>query len=159
MHAVGVKPYIKKFTQLRTLVVCENPEAVKVRYNPPIRSAEDAWHFVRPLFRELDADKEHFGLVTLNNKNRATGWKVVSTGSLTASLVHPREVYSIALEFHAAAILFAHNHPSGDPAPSPEDIDITRRLKEVGEIMGIRVLDHVILGSERFFSFSDRGLL
>ena len=162
MHPVGplgVRPYITKFTQLKTLVVCENPEAVRIRYNPPLRSAEDLWRFAVPLFQQLDADKEHFGMITLNNKNRFTGWKVVSTGTLTASLVHPREVYSVALEFRAAALLFAHNHPSGDPAPSPEDIEITRRLKEVGDIMGIRVLDHVILGSERYFSFSDKGLI
>ena len=162
MHQVGqygVKPYVTKFTQLRTVIVCENPEAVRIKYNPPLRSSEDAWQFARPLFQQLDADKEHFAMITLNNKNRFTGWKVVSTGSLTASLVHPREVYSVALEFRAAALIFLHNHPSGDPAPSPEDIDITRRLKEVGNIMGIRVLDHVILGIERYFSFSDKGLL
>ena len=93
MHPVGplgVRPYITKFTQLRTLVVCENPDAVKVRYNPPLRSAEDVWHFSRPLFQQLDADKEHFGIITLNNKNRFTGWKVISTGTLTTALVHPR---------------------------------------------------------------------
>jgi len=84
---------------------------------------------------------------------------VVSTGSLTASLVHPREVWRSALHLCAAAVLFVHNHPSGDPAPSPEDIDITRRLKEVGEVMGVRVLDHVVIGRDRFFSFSDKGML
>jgi DNA repair protein RadC len=84
---------------------------------------------------------------------------VVSTGSLTASLVHPREVWRSALHLCAAAVLFVHNHPSGDPAPSPEDIDITKRLKETADILGIRVLDHVILGHGRYFSFSDKGML
>jgi DNA repair protein RadC len=83
----------------------------------------------------------------------------ISEGSLTASLVHPREVYNPVIRESAAAVLFVHNHPSGDPAPSQEDIEITRRLKEVGEVMGIRVLDHVVIGRERYYSFSDRGLL
>ena len=78
---------------------------------------------------------------------------------MTASLVHPREVYTAALELRAAALIFVHNHPSGDPAPSPEDLGITKRLKEVGEIMGIRVLDHIVLGRDQHYSFSDRGIL
>ena len=87
--------------------------------------------------------------------------KVVSTGSLTASLVHPREVYTAVLcpDWRAAAVIFLHNHPSGDPAPSQEDQEITRRLKEIGDLFGIKVLDHIILGHETYFSFSDRGLL
>ena len=104
-------------------------------------------------------DKEHFTIFAANNKNRVNGFKVVSTGSLTASLVHPREVWRSALHLCAAAVLFVHNHPSGDPAPSPEDIDITKRLKETADILGIRVLDHVILGHGRYFSFSDKGML
>ena len=87
------------------------------------------------------------------------GFKLISTGSLTASLVHPREVYRAAIFLDAAALIFVHNHPSGDPAPSPEDMEITKRLKEVGEVMGIRINDHIILGENRYFSFSDRGVL
>ena len=83
----------------------------------------------------------------------------ISEGSLTASLVHPREVYNPVIRESAAAVIFVHNHPSGDPAPSQEDIEITRRLKEVGEVMGIRVLDHVVIGHERYDSFNDRGIL
>ena len=90
---------------------------------------------------------------------RWNGFKLISTGSLTASLVHPREVWRAALHLCAAGVVFVHNHPSGDPAPSPEDIDITRRLKETADVLGIRVLDHLVLGQERFFSFNDRGLL
>jgi DNA repair protein RadC len=113
----------------------------------------------RSIYAGLDADKEHFLLLVMNNKNRINGFKVISTGSLTASLVHPREVWQAALHLCAAAVIFVHNHPSGDPAPSQEDQEITRRLKETGDMLGIRVLDHVVLGNERFFSFSDRGLL
>jgi DNA repair protein RadC len=125
----------------------------------PCRSSEDVERVARAIYATLDADKEHFVLLVMNNKNRINGFKVISTGSLTASLVHPREVWRAALHLCAAAVVFVHNHPSGDPAPSPEDQDITRRLKETGEMLGIRVLDHVVLGQERFFSFSDRGLL
>jgi DNA repair protein RadC len=96
----------------------------------------------------------------MNNKNRVNGFKVISSGTLTASLVHPREVWRAALHLCAAAVVLVHNHPSGDPAPSLEDQDITRRLKETGDLLGIRVLDHVVLGDQgRFYSFSDRGLL
>jgi DNA repair protein RadC len=123
----------------------------------PLRSAEDVFrHFHEPLGREK---RELFYVVLLNNKNRKIRDVKISEGSLTASLVHPREVYNPVIRDSAAAVIFVHNHPSGDPAPSPEDIEITRRLKEVGEVMGVRVLDHVVIGHERYFSFSDRGLL
>jgi DNA repair protein RadC len=123
-------------------------------------ASNDVERLARSIYQRLDADKEHFLLLTLNNKNRVNGFKVVSTGSLTASLVHPREVWRAALHLCAAAVIFVHNHPSGEPAPSQEDQEITRRLKETGDMLGIRVLDHVVLGdNERFFSFSDRGLI
>jgi DNA repair protein RadC len=123
----------------------------------PLRSAEDVF---RHFHEKLGTEKhEVFYVVLLNNKNRKIRDVKISEGSLTASLVHPREVYNPVIRDSAAAVIFVHNHPSGDPAPSPEDIEITRRLKEVGEVMGVRVLDHVVIGHERYFSFSDRGLL
>ncbi len=126
----------------------------------PYRASQDVDRIARSIYGTLDSDKEHFLLLAMNNKNRVNGFKVVSTGSLTASLVHPREVWRAALQLCAAAMVFVHNHPSGDPAPSQEDQEITRRIKETGDLLGIRVLDHVALGdNERFFSFSDRGLL
>jgi DNA repair protein RadC len=129
----------------------------KWQVGEPLRSAEEVFrHFQPNLAREK---RELFYVVLLNNKNRKIRDVKISEGSLTASLVHPREVYNPVIRESAAAVIFVHNHPSGDPAPSPEDIEITRRLKEVGEVMGVRVLDHVVIGHERFFSFSDRGLL
>ena len=119
----------------------------------------DVVRVARPIFAELDADKEHFVLLALNNKNRINGSKVISTGTLTATLIRPADVYAAALDLRAAAVVFVHNHPSGDPMPSQEDQEITRRLKECGEMLAIRVLDHVILGADRYYSFSDRGLL
>ena len=126
----------------------------------PCRSSEDVILVARAMYQNLDADKEHFLLLSMNNKNRVNGFKVISTGSLTASLVHPREVWRSALHLCAAAVVFVHNHPSGDPAPSPEDQELTRRLKDTADMLGIRMLDHLVLGdNDRFFSFSDKGLL
>jgi DNA repair protein RadC len=123
----------------------------------PLRSSEDVFrHFRDSLEREK---RELFYVVLLNNKNRKIRDVKISEGSLTASLVHPREVYNPVIRESAAAVIFVHNHPSGDPVPSPEDIEITRRLKEVGDVMGVRVLDHVVIGLERYYSFSDKGML
>jgi DNA repair protein RadC len=123
----------------------------------PLHSAEDVYqHFRENLGREK---RELFYVVLLNNKNRKMREVKISEGSLTASLVHPREVYNPVIRESAAGVIFVHNHPSGDPAPSPEDIDITKRLKEVGDVMGVRVLDHVVIGHDRYFSFNDRGML
>jgi DNA repair protein RadC len=108
---------------------------------------------VRPLFEGLD--REQFVVVLLNAKHRPIGAHVVSVGSLTASIVHPREVFKVAIAGNAVSLALAHNHPSNDVTPSPEDIAITRRLREVGELMGVRILDHVILGAETHFSFAD----
>jgi DNA repair protein RadC len=140
-----------------SLEIARRLGGAKWQAGEPLRSAEDVFrHFHESLAREK---RELFYVVLLNNKNKKIRDVKISEGSLTASLVHPREVYNPVIRESAAAVIFVHNHPSGDPAPSPEDIEITRRLKEVGEVMGVRVLDHVVIGHERYFSFSDRGLL
>jgi DNA repair protein RadC len=96
-------------------------------------------------------------VVPLDTKNRVLGFHVVSVGSLGASLVHPREVFKIAILANAASVILVHNHPSGDPEPSAEDRRVTERLKEAGELVGIPVLDHVVIGDGRYVSFTDRG--
>jgi DNA repair protein RadC len=101
--------------------------------------------------------REVFCILLLDAKHRKLREVQVSEGSLTASIVHPREVFAPAVRDSAAAMILVHNHPSGDPAPSPEDVEITRRLREVGEILGVRVLDHVIVGAATHFSFADSG--
>ncbi|NLV23322.1 MAG: DNA repair protein RadC [Deltaproteobacteria bacterium] len=101
--------------------------------------------------------KETFLVLMLDSKNRLLKEMEVSVGSLTASIVHPREVFAPVLRESAASVIFIHNHPSGDPRPSREDIEITARLRQVGELLGIRVLDHVIVGSEGYVSFADQG--
>ena len=109
--------------------------------------------------RMMHLRKECFWAVLLNGKNRFLKLVRVSEGSLTASLVHPREVFRPAILEAAAGLLCVHNHPSGDPAPSPEDLQITRRLVEVGRLIGIRVLDHVIVAENEYFSFADEGMI
>ena len=103
--------------------------------------------------------KEHFIALHLNSKNRLLCLEIVSVGSLNATVVHPREVYKSALLSSAAAIVFVHNHPSGDTTPSAEDNEITCRLQQASEILGIRLLDHVIIGTDCHYSFADNGLL
>lgn len=103
--------------------------------------------------------KEHFLALHLTSKNRLICMEQVSVGSLSAAIVHPREAFKSALLSSAAAVIFAHNHPSGDPTPSAEDLELTRRLKDAGEILGIRVLDHVVIGGDGHVSFAERGLL
>ncbi len=106
-----------------------------------------------------DRKKEVFLSLLLDSKNRVIREIQVSEGSLTASIVHPREVFAPVIRESAAAVLFVHNHPSGDPTPSREDLEITTRLKEAGDLMGVRVLDHIIIGSGEYVSFVDRGLM
>ncbi len=104
-----------------------------------------------------DYHKEHFYIIVLNSRN----WSVaeVSVGSLDASIVHPREVFSEAIKNKAASVIFVHNHPSGDPEPSEDDLETTKRLVEAGKILGIKVIDHIIITKDGFLSFKDKGLL
>ncbi len=110
-------------------------------------------------FRERLAEErcELFYAVLLDNKHRKIRDVRVSQGSLTSSIVHPREVFLPVIRESAAAVIFVHNHPSGDPTPSREDLEITRRLREVGELIGVRVLDHLVIGRGRYVSFVDDG--
>ncbi len=121
----------------------------------PFKGSYDVYaHFRERLAAET---VEYFIAVLLDNKNRKLRDVVVSMGSLTASIVHPRDVFARVIRNAAAAVIFVHNHPSGDPTPSAEDLEITRRLREVGEIVGVRVLDHIVIGGGRYVSFVDDG--
>lgn len=104
------------------------------------------------------AEKEHFLVVHLSTRHMPSLLEVVSVGTLNSSLVHPREVYRRAIREGTACLVLVHNHPSGDPSPSADDIEITSRLVKVGELVGIEVIDHVILAAERYFSFREEGL-
>lgn len=104
-------------------------------------------------------DQEQFLVVLLNTKNMVIDVECVSVGTLTASLVHPREVFKPAIRRSAHSVILAHNHPSGDPTPSREDRDVTSRLIQAGRLIGIEVLDHLVIGDGRYTSFRERGLL
>lgn len=123
---------------------------------PAVSSPEDARAFFAGMER---LRKEHFRALYLDVRRRLLRVETVSIGTLTSSLVHPREVFSPAVEASAAAVVVGHNHPSGDPEPSPEDLALTRRLRQSGEILGIELLDHLILGRGRYVSLKERGLL
>ena len=107
----------------------------------------------------INEDREAFAVILLNAKLKPVGYYVVSTGTLNQSLIHPREVYKKAIIASAYAVMLLHNHPSGDTSPSNEDIQVTQRLVEAGELVGIEVLDHVIVGDDNYYSFKEHGNL
>lgn len=115
-----------------------------------------SWH-VRP--RILDRRKECFLVVLLDSRLRHIRTDTVSVGSLETTLAHPREVYDAAVRDRAYAVVVAHNHPSGDPTPSDDDIRLTRRLVEAGRVLGIRLRDHVIVAGDKYYSFSEKSLI
>jgi len=106
----------------------------------------------------LSREREHFWVITLSTSNKVKFVELVSLGTLNASLVHPREVFRRAIKGGACSIIVGHNHPSGNCTPSQEDIKLTNQLKEAGDIIGISVLDHVVIG-DRTFSFKEEGLI
>ena len=122
-----------------------------------ITGPEDVARYAMPHYRF--EQKEHFAVLLLNTKNHVISMPEVSVGSLSAAVVHPREVFRAAIDHAAAAMILLHNHPSGDPTPSREDIAVTERLVKAGKIMDIPVLDHVVLGRDRFISLKEKGLL
>ena len=124
---------------------------------PIFRTPDDAGKYLLPRFGAKPV--EEFGLLILDTRNRLKRLQIISRGSLNGSLVHPREVFREAVALQAAGLVLFHNHPSGDPTPSREDQSLTRRLREAGNIMGIEVLDHVIVGRGRFVSLKEKGLL
>ncbi|WP_226036535.1 RadC family protein [Aquibacillus saliphilus] len=122
-----------------------------------IRSPEDGADYVMEEMRGLK--QEHFVCLFLNTKNQILHRQTIFIGSLNASIVHPREVFREAVKRSAASIICAHNHPSGDPSPSQEDIHVTKRLSECGKIIGIEVLDHLVIGDHKFVSLKEKGYL
>ena len=122
-----------------------------------IRSPEDGAKYVMNDMRFLT--QEHFVCLYLNTKNQVIHKQTVFIGSLNASIVHPREVFREALKRSAASVIALHNHPSGDPSPSREDIEVTKRLVECGKIIGIDLLDHLIIGENKFVSLKEKGYL
>ena len=151
----------KRTIRIRQIKAVYEPLVIKEepgQYLPPFakftspEQVADTFSFLK------QETKEYFFSIHLDGKNRINCVDEVSVGSLNQSVVHPRELFKTALLSSAAAIILVHNHPSGDPTPSREDIEITKRLKEAGEILGVKLLDHIIIGSS-YLSFTERGLL
>ena len=122
-----------------------------------IRSPEDAAAFLMTDMTSLN--QEHFVVLFMNVKNEVLHKQTIFIGSLNSAIVHPREIFREAVKRSAASIICAHNHPSGNPSPSPEDIEVTKRLTDAGALMGIEVLDHVIIGDHQFISLKEKGYM
>lgn len=122
-----------------------------------IRSPSDVHSLLSSELSHLT--KEHFVCLFLNTKNRLLFKEVISIGSLNSAIVHPREVFRAAIKRCSASVICVHNHPSGDSTPSPEDIELTKRLVSAGEIVGIEVLDHIIIGGSSYVSLKEQGLM
>ncbi len=153
VHGIGPAKaaQIKAAIEFGRRLVAASPEE-----RPKVRSPRDIYDLLGPALR--DEKREHFVAVLMDTKGGVLRQRTISVGDLSSSLVHPREVFAEAIRYSAASIIVSHNHPSGDPTPSPEDAAVTRRLVEAGEILGIEVLDHIVLGDGRWVSLKEKGL-
>ena len=147
----------KIMTKYRLELVKE--ESHKYEVETRISCPKDIYEVLTKVCRIQCNAEEVFILITLNTKNIVTGYIEVHRGTINTSLVHPREVFKRALLNNASNIMVAHNHPSGDPNPSKEDIQITERLKEAGNLLGINLLDHIIVGEDKYISLKEKGVL
>ena len=148
---------VVKATEIRAAVeLGKRISAFTHEARPVIRCPADVSQLVMSELRH--EAREQFRVLLLDTRNQVTRVSTVSVGSLTESIVHPREVFREAIRHSSAALIAVHNHPSGDPTPSPEDIQVTQRLAEAGRLVGIELLDHVIVGDGRYVSLKERGL-
>lgn len=131
--------------------------SISAEDRPVIRSADDVASVMEPIVSLLA--EERFYVLLLNTKNRVNGIHEVSVGSLNATVVHPREIFKAAILSNSAAVILVHNHPSGDPTPSPEDCHLTEQIAKAGKVLDIPVLDHVIMGDHRYTSLKEKGVL
>ena len=131
--------------------------SISAEDRPVIRSADDVASIMEPIVSLLA--EERFYVLLLNTKNRVNGIHEVSVGSLNVTVVHPREIFKAAILSNSAAVILVHNHPSGDPTPSPEDCRLTEQIAKAGKVLDIPVLDHVIMGDHRYTSLKEKGVL
>lgn len=128
-------------------------------YAKPMQSPSDVYNIVSDHISLKNFDREHFIVAYLNRKGGVNAICTISIGGLNSTMVHPREVFKPAILTSSASVILIHNHPSGDPTPSSEDIEITKRLIEAGELLGIEVLDHVIVGADKYLSLKAEGFI
>jgi len=135
----------------------EKVQGQPIEYGQKIQLAKDVFNLLK---NELGGKKkEHFKVLSLDSRNKLISIDDVSVGTINANLVHPREVFKTAIQHLASSIVIVHNHPSGDPEPSGDDLKITKRIIEAGKLLGIDVLDHIVIAKTGFFSFKDKGLI
>ncbi|UWG96908.1 DNA repair protein RadC [Dehalobacter sp. DCM] len=154
VHGIGPAKaaQVKAALEIGKRCVCADPVS-----RPTVNTPSDAADLVMEEMRKLD--REHFRIMHLNTRNHVLGICPVSVGSLNSSIVHPRECFKDAIRRNANTIILLHNHPSGDPTPSYEDVEITKRLAEGGKILGIDVLDHIVIGDRKYVSLKEQGVL
>ena len=152
---IGKHDFPDSLPRYTTRLVEESRHPYPIRHQ--IGSPEDVANLLRDYFKEKD--REEFVLLILNTSNVLAGMSVISVGGLASSIVEPRQVFKVAVLANAAAVILAHNHPSGNPEPSREDIRITRQLVDAGKLMGIPVHDHLIIAGETYTSLGERGLM
>ena len=146
------RPLPYRVPRFRITLVCEASGSAS---SAPIQTSTGAAALLRPCFEGLD--REQFLVCGLDAKHHIIGINIVSIGSLTLTIVHPREVFKPLILMNAAAFICVHNHPSSDPTPSSEDRVLTQRLRQGAELLGITLLDHLVLGEHRHYSFADQG--
>jgi DNA repair protein RadC len=156
LHEIEGIGYAKAVQILASIELGKRALSEKNGNNIKFRCSEEVAHYYIPLMKDLK--KEQFKVVLLDVKNKVLKEILISQGSLTASIVHPREVLKPVIKESAASVIFIHNHPSGDPDPSTDDIEVTNRLCKSCSIMGINVFDHIIVGENGYFSFRQKDL-
>lgn len=142
---------------ISTLELSKRISASKGESKMKITSPKDVTNILMEEMRYLK--KEYFKIILLDTKNQIISINDISVGSLNSSIVHPREVFNVAIKRSSASIILVHNHPSGDPAPSKEDINVTKRLNQCGDIIGIKVLDHIIIGDGNYISLKEKSVI
>jgi DNA repair protein RadC len=154
MRGMGVA----KSTQLKAcLEIARRVSVTRIEDTVVVMRPDDVYKLVRAQI--VEESKEHFVVLSFDVRNRFIGMDVIAVGTLSGSLIHPREVFEAGIKRHAARIAVAHNHPSGDCTPSDEDHEVTKKLVEAGKIMGITLVDHVVVCKDRYYSFADEGLV
>ncbi len=147
----------KAVTIIAAMELSKRMNAIALQERPTIKTPQDAAALMMARLRY--ESKEKFLALLLSTKNHIIATPVISVGTLDASLVHPRELFREAINYAAASIILVHNHPSGDPTPSPEDIELTNKLTSAGELLGIKILDHIIIGCGKYVSMKEKGII
>ena len=155
VKGIGAKRVDSILAALRLTQICTQP--IIIGANVHINSPKDVASLLTPILGNLD--REHFCILMLNTKNICIGFETISIGSLNSAIISPRELFKIAIKKSCCSLIISHNHPSGNPQPSREDISLTERLIECGKFLSIEVLDHILICKDSFISFKEQGII